>query len=123
MSKQLCKGGCENEAVYKGWCKIKWKSKNRFAVGCPNIERKRGQAISTVRIEESRLGKNPMQNPLICAKNHSEKRNKKCSEILIKKGQLGLLPQQIESKELKCSLRYGLLFNPRRQISGFGVVI
>jgi hypothetical protein len=101
MSEQLCKGGCGNEAIHKGWCKIKWKSGNKFAVGCPKIEEKRSESISLIRIEESKLGKNPMQNPAICKKNHSEERNKKCSETLKKKGERGLLPQQIESKELK----------------------
>jgi len=101
MSKQLCKGGCGNEANYKGWCKIKWKSGNKFAVACPIVERKRAESISRFRIEEAKNGKNPMQNPIICAKNHSEKRNKKCSDILKKKGKLGLLPQQKESIKLK----------------------
>ena len=101
MSKGLCKGGCGNEAKSRGWCRIKWKSGKRFAVGCPAIEKKRGESISVARIRESALGNNPMQNPLICVKNHSERRNKKCSEVLKKKGQMGLLPQQTESKELK----------------------
>ena len=101
MSKQLCKGNCGGEATYKGWCKVKWKSGNRFGVGCPTIEKKRGNSISVARIEESKQGKNPMQNPEICKRNHSEERNKKCSDTLKNMGELGLLPQQIESKELK----------------------
>ncbi len=101
MYKKLCKGNCGNEAQFKGWCKIKWKSGNRFVVGCPNIENKRGKNISLARIKESKLGKNPMQNPKTCAKNHSIDRNKKCSETLKEKGRLELLPQQIESQELK----------------------
>lgn len=101
MSRELCRGGCGNEAQFRGWCKIKWKTGNKFAVGCPNIEYKRGKSISRARIEEARVGKNPMQNPEICAKNHSIDRNKKCSETLKEKGRLGLLPQQIESQDLK----------------------
>lgn len=101
MSNNLCKGCCGNEATFKGWCKIKWKSGNKFAVACPKIEEKRGRSISLARIKESKLGGNPMQNQKICAKNHSKERNKKCSETLRKKGQLGLLPQQIENKKLK----------------------
>lgn len=101
MSKQLCKGNCGNKATYNGWCKIKWKSGNRFGVGCPIIEKKRKNSISVARIEESKQGKNPMQNPEICKRNHSKERNKKCSDTLKKMGKLRLLPQQIECKELK----------------------
>ena len=101
MSKVLCKGGCGIEATYKGWCKIKWKSGNRFAVSCPIVEKKRGKSISDFRIEEAKKGKNPMQNPIICAKNHSKERNRKCGETLRKIGELGLLPQQKENKKLK----------------------
>jgi len=108
MFKQLCKGGCGNEATYKGWCKIKWESKNKFAVNCPNIENKRSKNISLARIKESKIGKNPMQNPIICAKNHSKERNKKCSEILKIRGKMGLLPQQIENEELKNKRRINI---------------
>lgn len=101
MSEQFCKGGCGNKALYQGWCKIKWKSGNRFAVGCPNVEKNRGDSISIARIKEAKVGKNPMQNPIICKKNHSFNRNKKCSETLKLKGKKGLLPQQIENEELK----------------------
>ncbi len=101
MSKNLCKGGCGSEQTFKGWCKIKWRSGKRFAVACPTVEKRRGKKISEFRIGESKRGENPMQNPIICAKNHSEERNKKCSKILKKKGRLGILPQQIESMELK----------------------
>lgn len=101
MSKELCRGGCGNEATYKGWCKIKWESGNKFGVACPIIEEKRAKSISKFRTEEAERGENPMQNPIICAKNHSKERNKKCSEKLKGKGKLGLLPQQIESKKLK----------------------
>lgn len=101
MSKDLCKGGCGNRAVYKGWCKIRWKSGNKFGVACPSVEEKRANSISKFRIEEGKKGKNPMQNPLICAKNHSAKRNLKCSETLKRLGKLKLLPQQIENKNLK----------------------
>lgn len=101
MLEDLCKGKCGNKAVYKGWCKIKWGSGDRFAVGCPTIEKMRGESISKARIEESKLGRNPMQNPKICAKNHSKERNKKCSETLKEKGRLKLLPQQIENEDLK----------------------
>lgn len=101
MYKELCKGGCGNSATYKGWCKIGWKSKNRFGISCPVITKKRGESISKFRIKESKLGKNPMQNPEICKKNHSEERNKKASITLKKLGEKGLLPQQTESQELK----------------------
>ncbi len=98
---ELCKGGCGQIATYKGWCKIKWKSGNKFGVGCPRVEKQRGASISKFRLLESKARKNPMQNPVICVKNHSDERNKKCSAILRKKGKLGLLPQQTESIELK----------------------
>ena len=101
MSEEFCKGNCGQAAQYKGWCSIKWISGNRFAVDCPKIEKKRGASILLARIEESKLGKNPMQNPIICDKNHSKERNKKCAEKLKEAGKLGLLPQQIESQELK----------------------
>lgn len=101
ISKHLCKGGCGNLASQKGWCKLKWQSGTRFGVGCPIIEEKRAKSISTFRLNEAKLGKNPMQNPEICQKNHSFKRNKNSSETLKKLGEKGLLPQQKESKELK----------------------
>jgi len=101
MSKHVCKGGCGNPASHKGWCKIKWQSGKRFAVGCPAIEAKRAKSIASFRIKEAKLGKNPMQSPNICKKNHSTERNRKASETLKKLGEKGLLPQQKESKELK----------------------
>lgn len=101
MSKHLCKGGCGNPAFYNGWCKIKWQSGKRFGVACPVVEKKRGKSISKYRIEEAKRGKNPMQNPKICKKNHSSIRNKKAAETLRNLGKLGLLPQQTESDELK----------------------
>lgn len=101
MLKLLCKGNCGNEAKYAGWCKIKWKSGNKIGIACPNIEKKRGESISKFRLEEAKEGKNPMQNPTVCAKNHSRERNKKCSEIFKKRGEKGVLPQQIESERLK----------------------
>lgn len=101
MYKKLCKGGCGDIATYKGWCKIGWKSGNKFGVACPIIFKKRNEAISKFRLEESKLGKNPMQNPEICKKNHSEERNKKVSITLKMLGEKGLLPQQTESPELK----------------------
>ncbi|HLC58664.1 MAG TPA: hypothetical protein VJI68_02290 [Candidatus Nanoarchaeia archaeon] len=94
----LCNGGCGNKAKYSGWCEIRWRKENRISVKCPKAEEKRGKAISKYRIKESKLGLNPMQNPLICKKNHSIERNKKASESLKKLGELKLLPQQIESK-------------------------
>ncbi len=96
----LCKGGCGNRAIYKGWCGIKWKRKNRICVTCPELEKKRGKAISEFRIKEARLGLNPMQNPRICRKNHSIMRNIKASQALKKLGELKLLPQQTEPREL-----------------------
>jgi len=100
MSK-LCKGGCGRRTNFKGWCAVKWISGRRFAVNCPEIEKKRAKAISKYRIEEAKLGKNPMQNPEICRKNHSPDRNRKAAQSLKMLGQKGLLPQQIESPELK----------------------
>lgn len=96
----LCKGGCGNRAIYKGWCNIKWKKRNRVCVTCPELEKKRIKAISDFRIKEARMGLNPMQNPKICKKNHSITRNIKASQTLKKLGELKLLPQQIESREL-----------------------
>lgn len=94
----LCKGGCGNAALHSGWCGIRWKTGNLVSVTCPDIEKRRGEAISKYRLKESKLGLNPMQNPKICKKNHSLERNKKASETLKKMGKLHLLPQQIESK-------------------------
>jgi len=92
-----CKGGCGKPALYGEWCEIKGK---RY-VACPAVVEKRAKAISEYRIKEAEEGKNPMQNPVICKKNHSLERNKKAAKTLKKLGQLGLLPQQIESKRLK----------------------
>lgn len=100
-SVKFCKGNCGNKATYKGWCKTKWISKNKFCVACPSIEKKRALAISEFRIAEAQRGKNPMQNSEICKKNHSFSRNKKASDTLGRLGILGLLPQQIESTESK----------------------
>ncbi len=97
----LCKGGCGNRAIYKGWCNIKWKKGNRVCVTCSELEKKRIKAISIFRIKEAKLGLNPMQNPKICRKNHSTMRNIKASKTLKKLGELKLLPQQTESKELR----------------------
>lgn len=97
----LCKGGCGNKPIYKGWCGIKWKKGNRVCVTCPELEKKKGKAISKYRIKEARLGLNPMQNPKICAKNHSPERNKKAARTLKYLGKLKLLPQQTESRELR----------------------
>ena len=101
MSNNFCKGGCGNVATHKNWCRLKWQSGKRFAVDCPVIEKKRGRSISKYRIKEAKLGKNPMQNPEVCEKNHSPTRNKKAAESLRNLGQLGLLPQQTECEELK----------------------
>ena len=73
----LCKGGCGEEATFNGWCKIKWVSGNKYGVACKIIKEKTARKISEFRIEEGKMGKNPMQNPLICAKNHSQERNRK----------------------------------------------
>jgi hypothetical protein len=97
----LCKGGCGNKAVYKGWCGIKWKKGNKVCITCPKIEEKRAKAISKYRLKEASLGLNPMQNPEICKKNHSIKRNEKASKTFKRLGKLGLLPQQTESKKLR----------------------
>ena len=97
----LCKGGCGNEVSLKGWCHLKWQSGNRYGVGCRFVEEKRGKSISKYRLAEAKLGKNPMQNPEICKKNHSSERNRKAAESLRKLGEMGLLPQQTESQELK----------------------
>ncbi len=101
MSNILCKGGCGNLASSKSWCKLKWQSGKRFAVACPIVEKKRGKAISLFRMEEAKLGNNPMQNPDICKKNHSLTRNKRAADTLRNLGKAGLLPQQVESKELR----------------------
>lgn len=99
--KKLCKGGCGKIARYKGWCSTKWRSGNRFCPNCPKIEEKRAKSISLYRLQESKLGLNPMQNPEICKKNHSEKRNRRAALSLKKLGEKGLLPQQIEPQYLK----------------------
>jgi len=92
-----CKGGCGKLALYGDWCEVRSK---RY-VACPVIVAKRGRGISRYRIKEAKQGKNPMQNPETCKKNHSPKRNKKAAMTLKRLGQLGLLPQQIESEGLK----------------------
>lgn len=97
----LCLGGCGNKPIYKGWCGVKWRKRNRVCVTCPEIEMKRGRSISKFRIKEAQMGLNPMQNPVICKKNHSVSRNKKVSEKFKKLGRLGLLPQQREPLKLK----------------------
>ncbi len=99
--RKLCKGGCEKIARYGGWCNTKWRSKNKFCPNCPKIEEKRAKNISLYRLQESKLRLNPMQNPEICKKNHSEKRNRQTSLTLKKLGRKGLLPQQIEPQYLK----------------------
>jgi len=96
----LCKGGCGERAIYKGWCGIKWKKGNRVCVTCPELEKKRTKSISSFRIKEAKLGLNPMQNSKVCRKNHSITRNIRSSQTLKKLGELRLLPQQIESREL-----------------------
>jgi len=101
MKSNFCKGGCGNNATYKGWCKIKWFSGNKFGVGCPMVEKKRGKSISIYRLQESREGKNPMQDPEVCKRNHTPERNKKASKALKLLGEQGLLPQQIESTEFR----------------------
>lgn len=97
----LCKGGCGNKPIYKRWCGIKWKKGNKVCVTCPELEKRRGKSISKYRSKEAKLGLNPMQNPEICKKNHSVERNRKAAKSLKKLGKLRLLPQQIESKELR----------------------
>lgn len=96
----LCKGDCGNTARYSGWCGIKWRKGNKICVDCPELEKKRSRSISKYRIKEAKLGLNPMQDPKICKRNHSIKRNKKASKTLKRLGRLKLLPQQTESKEL-----------------------
>jgi hypothetical protein len=105
---KLCKGGCGRSATFRDWCAIKWQSGNKYAVNCPLIDAKRAKSISDFRTAEAKLGKNPMQNALICAKNHSEARAQKCSKILKEKGAKGLLPQQTESIELKGKRRMAI---------------
>lgn len=96
----LCKGGCGKKPIYKGWCGIKWKRGNRVSVTCPELEKKRIKSISIFRFKEAKLGLNPMQNPRVCRKNHSITRNMRASQTLKKLGELKLLPQQIESRDL-----------------------
>jgi hypothetical protein len=57
--------------------------------------------MSLYRLQESKLGLNPMQNPEVCKKNHSEERNRKAALTLKKLGKKGLLPQQIEPEYRK----------------------
>jgi len=94
----LCKGGCNQETKFGNWCRD-------IPIHCPVLRTKfednRRKNISNTKRVLSKLGFNPMQNPEICRKNHSPGRNKKSSESLKRLGQLGLLPQQTESKELK----------------------
>lgn len=97
----LCKGCCKKIARYKGWCSTKWRSGNKFFPNCSKIEGRRANNISSYRLQESKLGLNPMQNPEICKKNHSEERNRKAALTLKKLGEKGLLPQQIEPEYLK----------------------
>ncbi len=99
--RKLCKGGCGKIARCRGWCSIKWRSKNKFCPNCPKVEERRAIGISLYRIQEAKLGLNPMQNPEICKKNHSEERNRKAALALKKLGKMGLLHQQIEPKYLK----------------------
>ena len=101
MMKKLCKGGCGKIATYRGWCKIKWRSNSKFCPSCPKLEEKRAKSISLYRLQEAKLGLNPMQNPEICKRNHSEERNRKAALALKKLGKMGLLPQQIEPQYLK----------------------
>lgn len=98
---ELCKGGCGNKPIYKGWCGIRWKRGNKVSVICPEIEKKRAKAISEYRIKEAKLGLNPMQDPEICRENHSKERNRKAAASLKRLGELGLLPQQTEPLNLK----------------------
>lgn len=101
MLNKLCKGGCGQNSIYKGWCKVKWISGNKFGVACPKVEEKRGKSISIYRLKESKEGNNPMQDPAVCKRNHSLERNIKTSKTLKLLGELGMLPQQLESSELK----------------------
>lgn len=110
MSNLLCKGGCGSESTYKGWCCIKWISGKRFATKCPEVEKRRGRSISKYRLKEARQGKNPMQNPLICSKNHSPERNRKASLSLKELGMTGSLPQQKENKQLRDKRRKHVAF-------------
>src|SRR5579859_5422569 len=113
MNNNLCVGGCKQRATHKGWCKVNWISGNKFGVGCPKITEKRSKAISIYRLNESLLGGNPMQNHEICKKNHSLARNQKSSETLKRLGELGLLPQQVESKEDKTERRKNIAHSLR----------
>ncbi len=97
----LCVGGCGKDSRYKGWCSIKWRSGNKFCTDCSKIEERRAKSMSLYRLQESKLGLNPMQNPEICKKNHSEERNGKASLTFKKMGEKGLLPQQVEPRYLK----------------------
>ena len=99
--RNLCKGGCGKIVRYRGWCSTRWRSGNKFSPNCPKIEEGRAKNISLYRLQESKLGLNPMQNPEICKKNHSEERNRKAALTLKKLGKKRLLPQQIEPDYLK----------------------
>jgi len=117
----LCKGGCGDKARYSGWCGIKWKKSNKICVNCPELEKKRGRAISRYRIKEAKLGLNPMQSPKICKKNHSMERNQKASQTLKKLGKLHLLPQQTESR-YKSSIRLSRIRKALQKLAAEGKI-
>ncbi|MEK6933055.1 MAG: hypothetical protein AABW56_04665 [Nanoarchaeota archaeon] len=118
-SMKLCKGGCGSKALYSGWCGLRWKKGNKISVICPTIEQKRGRSISRYRIKEAKLGLNPMQNPIICKKNHSIVRNRKASETFKKLAKLRLLPQQTESK-YKSALRLSRIRKALQKLAAEG---
>lgn len=112
---RLCFGKCGRIGKYimkngNIWC-------SEYPVNCPSISKVRAENISKTKLNLSRLGLNPMQNPEICRKNHSLERNKKASETLKRLGNLGLLPQQRESKYLKYKRRKNVSKTLRKMFS------
>lgn len=113
---KLCLGKCGRIGKYtmkngNTWCS-KYPSLN-----CPVISKKRARSISRTKLKLSKLGLNPMQNPLICKKNHSPQRNKNASKTLKELGKLGLLPQQKESAYLKNKRRKNVSRTLRKMFS------
>ncbi len=96
---EACMGGCKQLPKYimkngNQWC-------SAHPINCSVIAKWRAKNISKTKLMQARLGLNPMQDPRICKKNHSKKRNMRAANSLRKLGKLGLLPQQIESPRLK----------------------
>lgn len=109
----ICKGGCNKEAGFGYWCRP-------IPIHCPvfrnTFNERRIENISKTKKLQGKLGLNPMQNPEICKKNHSQERNLKASRTLKKLGELRLLPQQIESNFLKEKRRKNVSMSLRKMV-------